>query len=298
MAKKLMQKGADCNVKCNGLPLLMTYAHSTEALQLLVDHGADVNLQDDKGYSAFHVAALCGYREAMDILLQSGAIHDLSSFDGKSPLSLACQVGREDVVENLLALGCDVNKQDKGGNTPLHYAAFQGNELIVLDLLNAGSNVDVQNVVGATPLWNAVYMNHPHVVREFLLADASVECCSSGMQPSEVEIECLYPEPRSLLWVAIDQSAAEIVRCLLEAGVPLYRESWITSGDFPASLKITSCLRDLLVKMASKPPSLLEQCRTSVRRYIKDNSDLSIRSTVDELVLPKVLKSFVILEDL
>ncbi|WP_425339659.1 ankyrin repeat domain-containing protein [Parasedimentitalea huanghaiensis] len=46
-------------------------------MQYIIDAGADLNRQDEHGYTALHLAIVYGQEEAIDLLLDNGARTDL-----------------------------------------------------------------------------------------------------------------------------------------------------------------------------------------------------------------------------
>jgi ankyrin repeat protein len=82
---------------------------STELMDLLLEHGADVNAQvtgtksysmrisrgssENEGMSALHIAALSGRVEMVKYLLAKGANPDLVNFEGKKPIDLVGGAG-------------------------------------------------------------------------------------------------------------------------------------------------------------------------------------------------------------
>ena len=70
--------------------------------QLLLDHGADPNMQTDpQGYLPLHSAAWGGHVEAVQVLLECGARTDLHNYRGEIPLKTARRQKRTAVVELL-----------------------------------------------------------------------------------------------------------------------------------------------------------------------------------------------------
>jgi ankyrin repeat protein len=71
-----------------------------------------------------HLAVDRGDREAVEILLNSGADPNVKDLAGGTPLHWAVASGFPDLVELLLERGADPNARDNAGNTPLHIAAM------------------------------------------------------------------------------------------------------------------------------------------------------------------------------
>ena len=134
---------------------LLTIAAQTgngTAVDLLLQHGAHVNWQNNAGWTALMEAADEGYEKVVDILLRHGAATELQQRKGGTALILACFKGRERVVEELLRHGTDVNQPDDKGFTPLMLAAREGYARIVGMLLRHGAKPEQQATKGRTAL--------------------------------------------------------------------------------------------------------------------------------------------------
>lgn len=91
-----------------------------EAVQILLDEGADVDERDaGDGKTALHMVAAGGFDDIVSLLLENGA--DVNAEDDKreTPLSYAVSMRRVPVVEALLENGADPEHTDSTGESPL-----------------------------------------------------------------------------------------------------------------------------------------------------------------------------------
>lgn len=71
-------------------------------LDLLLSHGADVNLIDgDCGQTALHYATSCAYVDCIKALLKHGADRTIGDSDGLTPLDIAFEADDDDVLKIL-----------------------------------------------------------------------------------------------------------------------------------------------------------------------------------------------------
>ncbi|HEX6384321.1 MAG TPA: sigma-70 family RNA polymerase sigma factor [Anaerolineae bacterium] len=91
-------------------------------LALLVEHGADVNSQDQGGATPLKRAAHMGQTEAVRWLLDNGANPDVAAANGQTALHTAVIRNRPPIVDLLLAHGAETTLQDSQGRTPLDWA--------------------------------------------------------------------------------------------------------------------------------------------------------------------------------
>jgi hypothetical protein len=101
-------------------------------------HHIQLNLQDQRGRTALHLAAMYDRKAVVDLLLDDPRTQScLADENGQTPLHLAAKHGYEAVVQVLL--GChhiQLNFQDQKGRTALHLAADFGRKAVVELLLN------------------------------------------------------------------------------------------------------------------------------------------------------------------
>jgi ankyrin repeat protein len=99
----------------------------TEAMQVLVDGGADVNKRggravDGEDESALELACRRGCAPAVKVLLEGRADPNTANSKAVAPLHLAAYSGSVMCVRLLLATGANVNATDRNGATPLFFA--------------------------------------------------------------------------------------------------------------------------------------------------------------------------------
>lgn len=90
--------------------------HFPISFQFLLRHGADVNIQDNKGFSALHVAALKGDYQFVKELLSCGAKTDLYDFIGNNPL-FRVKYNNPELIKLLIDHGCDPYHKNKCGKS-------------------------------------------------------------------------------------------------------------------------------------------------------------------------------------
>ena len=117
----------------NGVTALISYTwrERRDAVQKLLDRGADVNAQDNDGDSAMHGAAQTGNVEILDMLLEKGGNAELKNKQGGTPLMWAAVFGNEAAARRLLASGANPRVKDAEGNTALDWAIRNKRERVV-----------------------------------------------------------------------------------------------------------------------------------------------------------------------
>ena len=191
-----------------------SYGHRL-VVQLLLDHGADPNMEKNPEYTPLYNAASGGYIEVVKLLLQRGAYPNPSkggspgspliaasvrrdtvavkllldyganpNLTSESPnrataLHIAVGLNDKNVAKLLLGAGADPNMTDSHGRTSLHLASGDGNHDMVKLLLDSGADPEKADVVGVTALETAIDRGHEKVVARFIITcarpDARVE---------------------------------------------------------------------------------------------------------------------------
>ncbi|KAL1130894.1 hypothetical protein AAG570_012135 [Ranatra chinensis] len=75
-------------------------------------NGVEEKLHPKTGATALHVAAAKGYIKVMDLLLQAGANVDMQDFDGWTPLHAAAHWGQREACEILVEHICDLDMKN------------------------------------------------------------------------------------------------------------------------------------------------------------------------------------------
>ncbi|AXK60269.1 ankyrin repeat domain-containing protein [Candidatus Chromulinivorax destructor] len=177
-----------------------------EILQLLVDSGVNVDIQEPKEkMSPLHIAVLYGHTEIVQNLLAARAnVHTVNS-GGMTPLHIAILNNQKDIVKLLVEYGADINSHIIGSEfTPLHLAAKKGYIEIAKLLLMAGVDINIQGLSGCTPLHIAVEQDQIESINFLVEHGANIDQGThNGVTP---------------LHFASCKGNAEIVRLLIAAG--------------------------------------------------------------------------------
>jgi hypothetical protein len=116
--------------------------------QVLLEYGADPNVENDHGETALHCAAdaMKDRSDAVALLLEHGASINAQDCYGSTALHRAAANGHRRVVEVLLEHGADLEVLDGQGYTPLGWAAARGHLRVARVLLEAGADPNAERV--------------------------------------------------------------------------------------------------------------------------------------------------------
>ncbi|XP_041426795.1 ankyrin-3 [Xenopus laevis] len=133
--------------------------------------GVDINICNQNGLNALHLASKEGHIEIVSELIQRDADVDASTKKGNTALHIAALAGQTEVVRVLATNGANVNAQSQNGFTPLYMAAQENHLEVVKFLLDNGSSQSLATEDGFTPLAVALQQGHDQVVSLLLEND-------------------------------------------------------------------------------------------------------------------------------
>ncbi|TET37514.1 MAG: hypothetical protein E3J72_05615 [Planctomycetota bacterium] len=149
--------------------------------------GIDVNIADENGFSALHLATAVNNMEIAEFLLEKGANVSATMKEGGTPLHVAAIIGAKDIAELLLAKGAKINARCNENVTPLHAAAAEGLKEMVEFLASRGADIEAKDADGEAPLYIASRMGHIEVVKYLIEKGADVNAgAKDGSAPLDV----------------------------------------------------------------------------------------------------------------
>lgn len=139
-AERMIFEGADPNA---GLQWMCgTKRKNTQAVKLMIEYGADVNLGDIEGLTPLTHAVAKGNLPVVKMLLAHGADPNLQNKLGGSALVGAALLGHTHIAEILLAHGADPNQEMGDGPSALIAASAQGHSKIARLLIKRGADLE------------------------------------------------------------------------------------------------------------------------------------------------------------
>ena len=165
----------DHNLLCHALMLKLE-----EAVEILLEIGADVNSLNENGYMPIHLAAKLDSLKNVQLLVMFGATVNVKSPRGLLPIHLAILKKRTNIVQFLIEKGSDINSSVKvdsetySRSTCIHLAVQVCSPDIVALLVHNGVNVDPPILRGRFLMDYAVHFKNTKVVEILLKANTNV----------------------------------------------------------------------------------------------------------------------------
>jgi ankyrin repeat protein len=177
--------------------------HST-AFNLLIDWGADPNVEGGVYDVPLNAAIATGRGEMVKSLIKNGASLVFQDSMQQTPLFKASLYDKPAIVEFLLKAGANPNMPNKYGDTPLNIAADKGHLEVVKLLLDAEADITTFNKDKWTPITSASSNGHFEVVK--LLLDRGADFTISSNEG----------------WTSLNSASSnghfEVVKLLLDRG--------------------------------------------------------------------------------
>ena len=161
---RLLSEGGDRSVRDDAERTLIMRAcyidddtKRESMMKMLLEHGCDINSQDELGRTAMTYAALFGRCDVLKLLFSAGADPLIEDIDGNTPLYHCSSVGNPDVAKLLIETYCgrgfNINKRNLQGMTPLLQAAKLGHvqcaKVLVTEGKASSSLRDLDNFMNA-----------------------------------------------------------------------------------------------------------------------------------------------------
>ena len=132
----------------------------SDAVQLLLQHGADPNKLSHSKKSALYFAARSRSYVCVDALLNANA--DIKPY--LSPLYQAVLFSGVEICELLLSKGARIDVTSRNGSTVLEAALAKSSSQMAEYLINQNSNIHYVDQFSTTALHYAIYYNHPKIL--------------------------------------------------------------------------------------------------------------------------------------
>ncbi|XP_055954321.1 serine/threonine-protein phosphatase 6 regulatory ankyrin repeat subunit C-like [Patella vulgata] len=296
-----------------------------DCIQLLVEAGADVNLQDIDGTTPIQKAAECGMAAVVIYLAKRGANLDIRYNEGTLFHFLAAESNEmvdsyDEFIRLLMSQGIDINELNSCNESPLYLAVFQENEEMVKTLIkshcdvnikvgddmgsvlmepigysdtitqiliNAGCDVNIADKYGVTPLMKCVEMGNLVLVKQLIDRGASVNAKDNN---GCFVLDYLF---RS------HHRSTDIVKIMIEAGADIHKGNNLLSRAIDCKeYKMASLLMEhgidvnTVDKNGDKPLALAsEHCETHlVTLLISKDCDINHQNLKGETALHKALQ--------
>lgn len=202
-------------VRASTPPLMVAAAMgNVEITNLLIDYGAQINAQDNLGYTPLMAAAVKGRIGVIQTLITKGAHKEVTNTLGETVLHLAIRYNHAEIackfIFNHADINCVVRGEPFAGATPLIYLVMhttldQSSLNILHKLLEADADKEHKDNYGMTALAYAIKNGYKDIAKDLINAGTDLH-----WQGSRGE---------DYLLLAIQNERVDLVKILLDQGV-------------------------------------------------------------------------------
>ena len=169
---------------------------SVECAKLLINHGANVNLVDNKNYTPIHLAALTSAPRSLKFLLAIGCNINTKNKYNMTPLHCAIKIGSLDTFNVALESGADLHIKDING-----YEAF--------DFILGYNRTNILNYI----LKEIKYQEIIKYTKKQFLNKRSLEICIDNNSAEIIEILSSH-YTNEIMELITNYNEGFIIRCI------------------------------------------------------------------------------------
>lgn len=249
---------------------------SASAVNILLDHGAQIDSTDLKQQTPLFVAIKQNHLDCAEVLLRRGANPNGSNGNLSTPLYWATSSGFTTATKLLLRYGADPELYHRLAGIPGGYTCDAST------ILNYG-----QSII-RTPLYISVVYGH---------LDCFMVLLAGGAEP---DLRRLTPPLPEKLFQDLSLAHAMVKHLRVKEFIPLFAlfggYFWQkdATGNLAVNLPMDASSHSITLQFMEKPLQLQEVCRIAIRRALGRNR----LSEVKGLQLPKVIEEYLLCKDI
>lgn len=199
-------------------PLVLLLSHTkigTDSVKIMIDAGADVNVELKDGTRPLFYACIRGHLEPFSLLINAGADpHIVHPQTGVNLMLLAASRGYFDLVRVLVQHRVDFNYRSPNGIHTIFHAIHFGHEPTVSLMLNLGVDPNLKMMeLQITPLQVAIIAGHTNIVKTLLAEGADINATDakgiSCMQYAQQKAADNTPNAKEILQLLQEHAAKE-----------------------------------------------------------------------------------------
>lgn len=138
-----------------------------QGIKKAINEGADVNVQDEEGFTPLNRAAKLSYYHLVNYFIQLGADVNIPNNEKITALHYGVEYNNVKIVKLLLANNANLDARDGIKECPLHWAGWTGNYEVAKLLLKNGANPYAKNNTGVTPIDLTIRQEHKKLEKLF-----------------------------------------------------------------------------------------------------------------------------------
>lgn len=214
--------------------------NARDAAAWLIEHGVNLDHQNDSGATAVNIATYNGHLELVKLLLENKADCMLAEKWGWQPIHRAAAMGRLQIVKELLRAGADIEARSNSKQTPLLCAIQERQRDVASFLVAHGANLKARGFKTMSALHLAVHAASLPLVRFLVQAGA--------------DMEAKTPDGASPLHTAVQLGKGDVTALLLQYGANI--NTVTKKGWTPVHLAASHGSNEVLKTLLAHGPDL------------------------------------------
>eukprot|EP01080_Neovahlkampfia_damariscottae_P005549 gene5549-9368_t len=195
-----------------------SFYNLTAEAELLIEHGADLEIVDQRSRTPLHIAAYKGNTDIIAILLTKKAKVNLRDGFGNAPIHIALRQHHLELLNPLILAGADINFKTGSGRSII-LDSILTNDITLLKFLLLASesginlNLNGRDELGFTPLLKSISCGNKDAL-ELLLQHRNVDVMISTHNSQNCFHICsMFNQPDYVLLIAqhLDESQLKIL---------------------------------------------------------------------------------------
>jgi ankyrin repeat protein len=242
VVKHFLGKGLDVNTQFGDAEISLLHmaagGNHTALVNVLLDRGANINIQDSMGWTPLFHAIFHQRTQIIPLLLEKGADTDVKDYRGFTPTHMAMRTESLAVVNLLLAHGVDLDAPNNVGVIPL---------AMVPDSLKAPLQVRINQRKPKPDNYDIAGL---YVLGGFITQ------LDKFLSENELDVN-LCRNDFSLFHTAIQTENVEMVKFLMKKGANIQTKTTVSNWS-PLHLSVTSLNADLINLLVMNGASMNE----------------------------------------
>lgn len=219
----------------NETPLLYAAKNNAgEAVKLLVEQGADVNVKDTEGNNALYYAIRFNNMEAAEALIVGGIDYSSMQFDKTDLFTSAYKQGNTQIIKTMLSHKTNITEKDAEVELVVNKAVFYDDDDMLKWMLQHGLSADSVSSDGYSLLERAIRGDKANIFK--ILSEHGAD------------LNARTKDGRTLLQCAVGFNRGDIVTLLAEKG---YSVNSVAKAEMPDDTEIKDPKQKAIMQIKS-----------------------------------------------
>ncbi|XP_034948756.1 serine/threonine-protein phosphatase 6 regulatory ankyrin repeat subunit A-like [Chelonus insularis] len=248
---------------------------NTDIAKILIDYGAQVDIQNNEGQTPLHIASAEGDEILIKHFYDMNASASIPDHQDRTPMHLAAENGHASIIDYLAEkFRASIFERTKDGSTLMHIAALNGHSECANMLFKKGVFLHMPNKKGARPIHIAAQHGHVKIIKTLLQHGEKVDVTTN--------------DNYTALHIAVENAKPAVVETLLGYGAevhvrggrfcetPLHIAARISGGDRCTLMLLKSGARPNLTTDNGQTPVHLAASHgnlTTLKLLLEDGGD-------------------------